>query len=181
MTQKGPDARRPIFYFAYGSNLCVPRLGRRAPGVVALGAASIRGFDLRWHKRGADGSGKCSIVRSAAHAAAVHGALFLIPKASMVRLDAVEGVGVGYERAFVRVRAPTGTVGARTYVASPSHVDDALRPYRWYRDLVVAGADALGLPRHYVAGLRSVETWEDEDRARARRNLVSLPCLPRRS
>lgn len=176
MTPSDPDRYHPVVYFAYGSNLCVRRLRRRAPGVVTLGVGALQGFDLRWHKRGADGSGKCTIARSSAHSAVVHGALFLIPKTSMARLDRVEGVGSGYERASVRVRGPSGTVGARTYVASPSHLDDALRPYRWYRDLVVSGADALDLPRRYVAGLRRVETWEDEDRKRAQRNLSSLPC-----
>lgn len=176
MLPSGPDRYRPVFYFAYGSNLCARRLGRRAPGAVILGVASLEGFDLRWHKRGADGSGKCSIVRSSAHSAAVHGALFVLPEASMARLDEVEGVGAGYEKASVWVRAPSRTVGAHTYVATPSHVDDALRPYRWYRDLVVSGAKALGLPRPYVTGLRRVETWEDQDQGRAQRNLVSLPC-----
>ena len=177
MTLAGIDRRRPVFYFAYGSNLCVHRLEHRAPGVVTLGAASLEGFRLRWHKRGADGSGKCSILRSFARSATVHGALFLIPRASMLRLDQVEGVGVGYEKVTVRVRAASGTVGARTYIASATHVDDSLRPYAWYRDLVVSGARALSLPARYVEELRRIETWKDEDRTRARRNLASLPCL----
>jgi gamma-glutamylcyclotransferase len=178
MMPSGPDRHEAVFYFAYGSNLCVRRLGRRAPGVITLGVTSLEGYALRWHKRGADGSGKCTIVRSSVRSTVVHGALFLIPKESMVRLDEVEGLGAGYEKASVPVRARSGTVGAHTYVASPSHVDEALRPYRWYRDLVVSGAAALGLPRPYVARLRKVETWEDIDRGRARRNLVSLPCQP---
>lgn len=177
MTLTGPERHRFVFYFAYGSNLCVHRLGRRAPGVVTLGVASLEGFDLRWHKRGADGSGKCSIVRSSSRSATVHGALFLIPRASMRRLDRVEGLGAGYERATVRARAASGTVGARTYIASPTHVDDSLRPFDWYRDLVVSGARALSLPPQYVEELRRIETWMDKDRKRARRNLASLPCI----
>ena len=52
-----------VIYFAYGSNLCFPRLRARVPGVRALGPALLRGHELRWHKRGTDGSGKCSIVK----------------------------------------------------------------------------------------------------------------------
>lgn len=50
-------------YFAYGSNLCVRRLRRRVPSARALGPARLDGWTLRWHKRGEDGSGKCSIAR----------------------------------------------------------------------------------------------------------------------
>ncbi len=96
----------------------------------------------------------------------------------MRRLDRVEGLGAGYEKTTVRVRAAARTFGARTYIASPTHVDDSLRPYGWYRDLVVSGARTLSLPADYVEELRRTKTWKDEDRARARRNLVSLPCLP---
>lgn len=177
MTLPGPHRYPPVVYFAYGSNLCVHRLGRRAPGLVTLGVACLEGFDLRWHKRGTDGSGKCSIVRSPARSATVYGALFLIPGASMDRLDQVEGLGTGYAKTTVRVRATSGTVGAHTYVAAPTHVDDSLRPFEWYRELVVSGARALSLPKSYVEELHGIETWKDEDRTRARRNLASLPCL----
>ena len=87
--------RPPITYFAYGSNLCLPRLANRVPGVKALGPASLHGYELRWHKRSVDRSGKCSIVASASAAAVVHGALFTIPKTEKHLLDRAEGNGYG--------------------------------------------------------------------------------------
>lgn len=165
-----------LFYFAYGSNLCVPRLRARAPGVAAVGPASLPGYALRWHKRSVDGSGKCSIVRSTSPAAEVHGALFRVPVPAKRLLDRVEGLGSGYRETTVRLRAREWTSEALTYIATPSHVDESLRPYSWYKDLVVSGAVAHGLPADYVDELRGVAVWDDRDAERAARNLACLPC-----
>lgn len=40
-----------VLYFAYGSNLWLPRLRHRVPGVEPVGVAHLGGFGLRWHKR----------------------------------------------------------------------------------------------------------------------------------
>ena len=171
-----PRASLDIHYFAYGSNLCLPRLRSRAPGVEANGAAVLHGFGLRWHKRSSDGSGKCSIVQSAASSALVHGALYLMPLPAKRLLDQVEGLGQGYEETTINVMSSRGRVSARTYVAAASHVDDSLRPYSWYRDLVVSGALAHQLPAEYVNSLQRVGVWADPDLARAESHLASMPC-----
>ncbi len=165
-----------VTYFAYGSNLCLPRLENRVPGVRALGPASLLGYELRWHKRGVDQSGKCSIVPSGSVAAVVHGALFAIPKAEKHLLDRVEGLGNGYGEITVRVESSPGAASAQTYVAAPTHIDDSLRPYAWYRDLVVSGAESHDLPADYVESLRLVVAQPDQDVSRATRNRVFLPC-----
>ncbi len=167
--------------FAYGSNLCLPRLRHRVPGVVVAGAAELRGWALRWHKRGVDGSGKCSIVRvatgdgapdalsaigGAVHDAVVHGALVLLPPDEKHRLDAAESLGVGYDEHEVVVVQAGVERRAMSYVARPEMRDDALRPYSWYRDLVVAGAAAHGLPPAWVASLAAVDALEDPERER---------------
>ena len=51
-----------LLYFAYGSNLHPTRLGDRAPSVELVGTAVLEGHALRFHKRGADGSGKCNAL-----------------------------------------------------------------------------------------------------------------------
>ena len=164
----------PITYFAYGSNLCLPRLANRVPGVKALGPASLHGYELRWHKRSVDRSGKCSIVVSASAAAVVHGALFTIPKTEKHLLDRAEGNG--YAEITVCVQSSQGTVSAQTYVAAPTHIDNSLTPYAWYRDLVVSGAESHDLPAEYVELLRLVVAQQDQDAERATRNRVFLPC-----
>jgi len=47
------------------------------------------------------------------------------------------------------------------YVAEPDAVDEALIPYRWYYDLVLAGAEQHGLPQDYVAGLKAIPFTAD--------------------
>jgi gamma-glutamylcyclotransferase len=164
-----------MLYFAYGSNLCVSRLRARVFSASFEACGTVGGHELTWHKRSVDGSGKCSIARS--RVSAVHGAVFQIPKGEKEILDQVEGLGQGYDEITVSVRTEEKLIEAVTYVAAESHIDDDLRPYSWYRDLVVAGAGTLGLPAEYVAVLRTVEALDDPDRERDRRNREALPCL----
>lgn len=161
-----------LLYFAYGSNLWLPRLRHRVPGVEPLGAARLSRFGLRWHKRSRDGSGKCSIEPSGDEV--VHGGLFRIPTAERVLLDRVEELGAGYDHADVTVDAESGPVPAFTYVATAGARDDAVRPFTWYRDFVVAGAGQLGLPETYVARLRAVAADPDPDAERDRRQRAFL-------
>lgn len=51
-----------VLYFAYGSNLCLPRLRSRVPSVALVGTAVLSGYELRWHKRSTDTSGKCDVI-----------------------------------------------------------------------------------------------------------------------
>lgn len=163
-----------MLYFAYGSNLCVPRLRYRAPGVRFVECAVLANHGLRWHKKSADGSGKCSILPVDDEDVAVHGGLFELPVAEKPALDRAEGLGNGYEDVYVTVTAAAGPVTAVTYRATRSHVDDSLRPYDWYKELVVRGAVELGLPPGYVAQLRDVVARPDPDPERSRDNLAFL-------
>lgn len=175
----GPSLR----YFAYGSNLFSPRLRARAPSARVVGVAVLPGHALRFHKRGrGDGSGKCNVWRDAA-APGVPGALYEVADPEWADLDAAEGRGSGYERLeVVVVRAGGERVAASTYVAQPHAIDDTLLPYRWYRDLVLAGAREHALPSEHVARIEAQACKEDPDRKRdadARRLLASLPRAAR--
>jgi AIG2-like family len=169
-----PRTRMTTPYFAYGSNLCIARLRSRVSGVSFLELASLHAHELRWHKRSVDGSGKLSVIPSSA--SIVRGALFTMPVEDVPLLDEVEGLGLGYDRRSVVVRTADGEAGAWTYVARATHIDDALRPYSWYRDLVACGARALGLPDSYVESLRAVEADDDLDPVRDEKQRAYLPC-----
>ena len=160
-------------YFAYGSNMLTRRLtdASRAPSAVACGVARAPGFIVRFHKVGADGSGKCTLIAAGGDAAAAFGVLYEVAEADGENLDRVEGVHTGgYVRRSVQVRlADARTTNAMTYVAGARHVDVSRVPFDWYRDLVVAGAIEHGLPAHYVAELARVSALPDPDAARAAR------------
>lgn len=98
------------------------------------------------------------------------------PSASSARCDLDRNRRGFGPRVEVLVRTPDGPIRAWTYVAASSHVDDTLQPFRWYRDLVAAGTEALGLPSEYTAGIHAVRAEPDPDSVRARRNRSFMPC-----
>jgi hypothetical protein len=55
-------------------------------------------------------------------------------------------------------------------VADDSAVDDSLKPYSWYKDLVVEGARPLSLPPEYVSQLEAFEADNDSDVEREKQN-----------
>ena len=157
---KASAARRTYLYFAYGSNMSSERLLARTPSAVSLGRARLPGYTLRWHKLGRDGSGKCDIESSDAPDSAVWGVLYEIDLADKDHLDAVEGLGVGYDGQTVRVQTDTGVSDAFTYKARPDKIDPALRPLAWYKGHVLRGATQHGLPGEYVRRIAAVKVDE---------------------
>ena len=154
-------------YFAFGSNLGLPRLRARIPEVEAVGAARLDGYELTWNKRSVDGSAKCNVVVARKRTARVYGALFRLPQAGQRTLDQIEA---GYRRIEVDVVMERESVCAFTYQAAPEYVDNALVPFVWYRDLVVAGARAVPLPAGYVSQLRATTAVPDPDADRSEKN-----------
>ena len=166
-----------IAYFAYGSNLCLGRLRSRVADAQFVEAASLPGHVLKWHKRSnKDGSGKCSIGQHGDGSGIVQGAIFSLPEDQKVDLDRAEGRGFGYEEVSIEVETATGPKECVTYRAEATHIDDSLRPFSWYRDLVVAGAEALELHPDYVELLRRTPAIDDPDRARDMKQRSFIPC-----
>jgi hypothetical protein len=151
-------ADRPtILYFAYGSNLYLPRLQCRVPVAELLGPATLTGWRLRWNKRGSDGTAKCNIVPADSLDGVVLGAVFRVCAEGRHALDRIES---GYHRIDVDPGLPGGRVRAFTYVSRSDMLDDTLRPAAWYRGLVLRGAESLDFPESYLEGLRTVPVLE---------------------
>lgn len=156
--------------FAYGSNMLAARLRERCPSARAIGIAELPGHELRWHKRSNQKSGKCDIVAS--DTGSVFGVLYEINAQEQGALDRAEGLGAGYEEIEIEVLCGSERVNAKAYRAT--NTDPALRPFTWYRALVIAGAKEHGLPASYIAGLESVPADQDADRARHDRNMALI-------
>lgn len=154
---------------AYGSNMPTARIQERCPSARPIGIAQLAGFKLGWHKRSADGSGKCNIVRTDPDKTSIWGVLFEILRSEKRDLDRAEGLGYGYDQLEVEVAHQSVILRAQTYVATD--IDDTLRPYTWYKALVVAGAREQKLPLEYLEELENVEATVDPDPGRHRRNL----------
>jgi gamma-glutamylcyclotransferase len=159
------DERMTFHYFAYGSNMLSERLKERCPSARALGIAQLPGYTLRWHKRSKDGSGKCDVV-AYRDGQVVFGVVYEIDVSERAALDRAEGCGYGYERRDVEVILNGDVVTTSVYIATRNATDSALKPYIWYKCLVVAGAKEHGLPAPYIANLEAVEALEDPNSTR---------------
>jgi cation transport regulator ChaC len=156
-------------YFAYGSNMLEQWLTQpaRVPGARFRFIGSVRGYRLEFNKRGKDGSGKCNMESTHEAGDVVNGVIYEIPEDEMPRLDTAEGLGRGYYHSHVPVQYPDGAVmPVLTYLADAASTDTRLKPYAWYLDLVIAGAEQHGLPADYLAFLKRVPCVPDPDAIR---------------
>lgn len=145
------------------------RLVRRCPSAVPVGPATARGYRLRFAKTGRDGSGKATLVRD--HDQSVHGVLFTIGTCDLDALHSAEGAGVGYdyEPSFPVIGPDNGDIYAGIYIGARAAYDDSLKPFDWYRALVLAGATQHCLPVDYLDEFRRVAIQPDPDGSRAGR------------
>jgi len=163
-----------VRYFAYGSNMLTNRLRERVPSATPIGVGQLPGYALRWDKRSSrDASGKCDAEATGRQEDVVWGVVFEIDPEDKPALDQAEGLGAGYLERSVNVLTEAGPVVAVTYYATDK--DASLRPYHWYKALVIAGAREHGLPVGYRSRLELVVTVSDPDPARARRQSELLP------
>jgi hypothetical protein len=156
-----------LLYFAYGSNLHPIRLLERVPSACLVEPARLPGHDLRFHKRGGDGSAKCDAAWTGRESDAVLGAVYRLAAHERMLLDGFEGEGRGYDRREIVVEGAGGRRAVFTYLAARDAIDATLRPFDWYRGLVLAGTRRLAFPAAYVARVASVEAVADPDPARA--------------
>ena len=160
------------WYLAYGSNMCRARLEARVGPCVAGGPAWLSGYDLRFHKRGRDGSGKCDAFATGDAADVVHGVLFGMNPGQCEALHGFEGPD--YAVATVTVMHADGERRAFLYLARASAIDASLAPFDWYHAFVIEGARRESLPESYVARLAAVSAMADPDAVRARTNAEIL-------
>ena len=154
-----------MLYAAYGSNLHPVRLSLRLPGSRYQGAAALPGKRLRFHKRSIDQSAKCNI---AVGDGIIHVAVYELTGQEKSRLDKIEGAGSGYTIETIEV---PGFGECFTYVAALSYIDEGLRPYSWYKELVLVGCEALDIPADYAARIRQIPAITDPDELRHAENM----------
>jgi hypothetical protein len=156
-------------YFAYGSNMAIQRLQRRTPSASLLEVACLREHELRWHKPGRDGSGKCDAFFTGDPSHTVWGAVYAISNHERPMLDRVEHIGIGYESRTVTVHGRSGSIDVMAYCAL--QFETGLRPFDWYKNYVVQGARQLILPPEYITAIERVEAMADPDPDRSRLHL----------
>lgn len=158
-----------FLYFAYGSNMLTRRLQERTPSATPHGTGYVEGRRLAFHKVSKDGSGKCDIENTGSCTDRAFGVLFSIASTEKPALDEAEGLGNGYKEETVLVQKSDGTAAnAIAYIATT--IEPAMRPYNWYKALVVAGATEHALPSSYVEWVRTFQSQPDPNLKRRTKN-----------
>lgn len=96
--------------------------------------------------------------------------LYRITTAEKPLLDHYEGVGIEYRAEFIAIETPDGK-SAEALIYYGTNLDPNLKPYHWYKEHVLRGAQENCLPADYVAVIRTIESIDDSDQQRAEREL----------
>lgn len=139
-----------------------PRLLARVPSARFIRLAYLSGFKLGFNKRSArDNSGKCGVYFTGNPSDVVKGVLFEIDDSEKKELDRAEGEGRGYDSEQVHLQTDQGLVEAFAYIGDPIYTVPDLRPFKWYMEFIVKGAEEHGIEKAYVEKLESVPTQMD--------------------
>ena len=168
------NPKNTFHYFAFGSNMLTVRLTApdRAPSATVVTTGYISGRRLTFDKLSQDGSGKCDAEATENVEDRVYGVIFEIKQSDKSAMDKAEGLGNGYKEDILDVVTTETVIQATTYIATKK--ERALRPYRWYKALTVAGAVEHGLPTSYVEWVRTFESIEDPKSDRRAKNEALL-------
>lgn len=163
-----------LFYFAYGSNLHPGRLRARVPSARALGRGHLRGFCVRFHKRGRDLSAKCDAWRTRRRQDLVQGVVYRIARDDRHLLDRAEDCGKGFDRVRLLVSLGGCSRAVFTYRARPELIAFGIQQFDWYLDYLLRGGRQHGLPGRYLLELSREQVLRDPN---ANRRLINLRVL----
>ncbi len=93
-----------------------------------------------------------------------YGAIYRIDSAHKTILDRFEGNG--YHDSQLTVEFHGQEYSCLTYLAQPSYIQNSLKPFHWYKELIVLGARHLRFPDAYVRSIESIESVDDPDEER---------------
>jgi len=157
---------------SYGSNMLKQRLSDRIGHARLITPGFIRGYEFKFHKRSVDGSGKADAYFTGKPDDRIWGVIYELCHEEKVILDGFEGVGQGYESRVVDVVVPgDGLIHCAIYLAQDHYIDSTLKPYDWYKRLVIEGAVQNSLPENYIKFIQSQNSIPDPDSQRMRDNM----------
>jgi hypothetical protein len=142
------------------------RLLERVPSAQWVGVTELRYHRMAFQKRGRDGSSKCNLVCTGEEFDGVHGAIYQMDSFHKQALDGFEGNGNGYLDSQITVELHGKEHSCFTYFAQQSYIENNLKPYHWYKNLVVLGAKHLQFPDGYVRSIELIESVEDLNETR---------------
>lgn len=161
-----------MYYLAYGSNMANARLKKRIPSAQKVGLVTLTGHRLTFANGSTiDGSGKCDALLTDNPADLVYAVLYRMDDEEKETLDGYEGLGVEYRDDFLEIELPDGR-NSRALIYYATNLNPELKPYHWYKQHVLYGAQENRLPEKYISAIRNVESVGDPDQQRAERELA---------
>lgn len=144
----------------------------RIPYAQHFSTGEVKNHTLKFHKISQiDGSGKCDIYKTNKSIDSVRGVIYQVSIEDKKNLDVIEGLGLGYEEKAVTVVLDNGgKVEALAYYAIT--VNPLLKPFNWYKEHVLRGAIENNLPGYYIDEIARVESVEDHDKVRYKREMA---------
>ncbi len=86
------------------------------------------------------------------------------------KLDRKEGKGKGYSEKEISLKCEEKEYECFTYLAESKFIVDNLKPYHWYKQMVILGARFLQFPDSYILQIEQIESMEDHDIERKKKN-----------
>ena len=163
-----------LYYFAYGSNIHPIRLTKRIKSAQFISAYKLDNYKLKFNKISKDNSSKCNIELSSNTADKVYGVIYEIDELDLKKLDLVEGLNKGYIHKAFMLDAKLNKKSFFTYVAVPEFIDEDNKPYKWYKDMVIAGMEYYIFNPDYINNVKILEAKEDFDIIRQAKMLKIL-------
>ena len=76
------------------------------------------------------------------------------------------GNNPGYDRVPIQVHTDLGDRDVTTYLSRKESIDESLKPYTWYQDLILCGAEQHGLPEDYRRKIENIVDIPDPEENR---------------
>jgi len=148
------------------------RLKDRVKSALPFSNAWIRGYEVRFRKISIDGSGKADLVETGDLEDIVHGVVYQFDPAewhALAKHEGATGNNPGYDRVPIQVHTDSGDRDVVTYLARRGRIDESLKPYTWYLDLILCGAEQHGLPEDYRQKIENIVDIPDPDENRKKK------------
>ena len=158
-----PTPAEPIWYFAYGSNMCrAIFLDRREMRPLKTQWGWLQEYELRFNIPVGPGERGVANVEASVGTRTC-GVLYSLTPEDCARLDRTEGVPVGlYRRIPVEVAVGEDRIAAFTYQSLLTQ--EGRKPSPRYMGLLLDGARHHGLPAEYIGYLESFElAWDERE------------------
>ena len=85
--------------------------------------------------------------------------------------EGATGNNPGYDRTPIQVHTDSGDRDVTTYLARRGRIDESLKPYTWYLELIRCGAEQHGLPEDYCQRIENTMAIPDpNENRRAKRD-----------